>query len=48
MCISSAYNVGFYKLIVPRLFEKNWLSVVQSSVARQLLESTVMLCEDNK
>ena len=48
MCIYNACNVGFYKLIVPRFVEKIWLSIVPSFVARQQLESTAMLCEDDK
>ena len=48
MCISNACKAGFYKLIVLRLLEKNWLSSVLRSVARQQLESTATLCEDDK
>jgi hypothetical protein len=48
MYISNACKVGFHKPIVPLLFEKNRLSSVQSSVARQQLESTAMLCENDK
>jgi hypothetical protein len=48
MCKSNACNVGFYKLVVPGLFEKKWLSILPSSGARQQLESTAILWEDNK